>query len=106
MIQPRKKICLLVCSSLPSLQNDKLNELLKKVPELSIIADVKPFFVFGKSSVNITPEVWVSLAEEIKQKINNYDGFVIIHGVGNLLYTSSAISFLLQNLAISLKIIW
>lgn len=89
---------MLICGSIPGLQKDKLNEWLAQMPEVSIIAEIEPVFVFGKSSVNITPEIWIKLAQEIRQRIDKFAGFVVIHGVGNVLFTSTALSFLLQNL--------
>jgi len=98
MVNHNKKICLLICSSVPGLQKDKLNDWLSQMPEIKIIAEIEPVFVFGKNSVEITPETWIKLASEINQRLDKFSGFVVIHGADNLLYTSSAISFLLQNL--------
>jgi len=71
---------------------------LSSMPELNIIADIEPVFVFKHSAADITPEVWLRLAKEIYQRLDKADGFVILHGIDNLLYTSAALSFLLQNL--------
>ncbi len=71
---------------------------LASMPELGIIADVRPIFVFQKPSADITPDVWIKLAREIYQNFDKAEGFVVLHGADNLLYTSSALSFLLQNL--------
>jgi len=98
MILKRKKVCLLVCSSIFGLHKDKLNDWVKQMPELGIIADIEPVFVFSGNSIDIKPEVWIKLAQEISRRMSQYDGFVVIHGVDNLLYTASALSFLLQNL--------
>jgi L-asparaginase len=44
-------------------------------------------------------EVWVTLAELIKEKYDLFDGFVILHGSDTMSFTASALSFMLQNLA-------
>ena len=76
----------------------KKKDWLDSMPELGIIADVQPVFVFQKLSADITPDVWVKLAREIYNNFDKAAGFVVLHGADNLLYTSSALSFLLQNL--------
>jgi L-asparaginase len=95
MFSPNKKIYLMVASQPAGLQG---KEWLSAVPELGIIANVQPIFVFKKPSADITSDVWVRLAKEIYQNFDKASGFVVMHGIDNLLYTSSVISFLLQNL--------
>ncbi len=95
MFSPNKKIYLLVANHL---SNIKEKDWLSAIPELGIIANVEPVFVFRKSSVDITPEIWIRLAKEIYERSDKAAGFVVLHGLDNLLYTSAAISFLLQNL--------
>lgn len=95
MFPATKKVYLMITSQ-PA--GSKKKDWLASMPELGIIADVHPVFVFPKSSADITPEVWVKLAREIYQSFDKAAGFVVLHGVDNLLYTSSALSFLLQNL--------
>lgn len=94
----RKKVCLLICSSLLEFPSNKLDSWLRQIPELNIIADVEPVLVFGGHSADITPEAWLKAATEIHRRLTRYAGFVVIHGVDNLLYTASALSFLIQNL--------
>lgn len=50
-------------------------------------------------SSNMDTEVWVTLAELIKEKYDLFDGFVILHGSDTMSFTASALSFMLQNLA-------
>ena len=76
----------------------KQKDWLKSMPELGIIADVEPVFVFDQNSVDITPAVWIKLAQEIHKRMNDATGFVVLHSVDNLLYTAAALSFMLQNL--------
>lgn len=95
MAVKNKKIFLMVCG-LPLAGKQK--DWLKSMPELGIIADVEPVFVFDQNSVDITPAVWIKLAQEIHKRMNEATGFVVLHSVDNLLYTAAALSFMLQNL--------
>ncbi|MFA5021772.1 MAG: asparaginase domain-containing protein [Patescibacteria group bacterium] len=95
MDNDRKKIYLMICNQSTNL---KQQDWLEQMPELNILADVKPVLIFNQPSADITPKIWLKLAKEIQQRFNQTDGFVILHSVDNLLYTSCALSFLLQNL--------
>ena len=55
-------------------------------------------------SANIFPEDWSALAERISECRNDYDGIVVIHGTDTLAYTSSMLSFMLQNINIPVVI--
>jgi L-asparaginase len=50
-------------------------------------------------SSNMNPEIWAALAELIKEKYDEFDGFVILHGSDTMSFTAAALSFMLQNLA-------
>lgn len=41
---------------------------------------------------------WVRLAVAIQLFYRDFDGFVILHGTDTMCYTSSALSFMLENL--------
>lgn len=41
---------------------------------------------------------WIRIATEIELNYNLYDAFVILHGTDTMSYTSSALSFLLEDL--------
>lgn len=49
-------------------------------------------------SSNLNPEVWIKLAQLIKENYKKYDGFVILHGTDTMAYSASALSFMLENL--------
>ncbi|MCD4698257.1 MAG: asparaginase [Bacteroidales bacterium] len=49
-------------------------------------------------SSNMDPKAWAMIVEVIKEKYEEYDGFVILHGSDTMAYTASALSFMLQNL--------
>jgi len=50
-------------------------------------------------SSNMSPNDWQFIAEDIKTHYNDYDGFVVLHGTDTMAYTSSALSFMLENLS-------
>jgi L-asparaginase len=52
-----------------------------------------------KDSSNIDPEVWIKMAEIIKDGYNAFDGFVVLHGTDTMAYSASALSYMLENLA-------
>jgi len=49
-------------------------------------------------SSNMTKEVWVKLANIIKEAYDKFNGFVILHGSDTMAYTASALSYMLENL--------
>lgn len=77
------------------------NHLLEQVPELAQLPchiDTTSFEHPVDSSV-MKPEHWINMAEIIRDRYEEYHGFVILHGSDTLAYTSSALSFLLENIA-------
>ena len=50
-------------------------------------------------SSNVTPAMWVELAERIGENYDKFDGFVVLHGSDTMAHSASALSFLLENLA-------
>lgn len=50
-------------------------------------------------SSNMNPAIWKELAELIREKYDEFDGFVILHGSDTMSFTAAALSFMLQNLA-------
>ncbi len=41
---------------------------------------------------------WIRIATDIELNYSNFDGFVILHGTDTMSYTSSALSFMLEDL--------
>ncbi|MEG1554032.1 MAG: type I asparaginase [Rikenellaceae bacterium] len=73
----------------------------EEVPELkkfNLNIDTYTFDPLIDSS-NVKPALWVELAEIIKGKYNQYDGFVVLHGTDTMAYSASALSFMLTNLS-------
>ncbi|MFA6098625.1 MAG: asparaginase domain-containing protein [Patescibacteria group bacterium] len=107
MPKSNQKIALLFCGGSALIADDKVLSVqksadikpwLEAVPEISLIADIEPVFVFGEDASEIKPELWGRLAREIAKLYDKCDGFVITHGVDTMIYTASMMSFMLQNL--------
>lgn len=49
-------------------------------------------------SCNIGPWYWVELARIIDESYDRYEGFVVMHGTDTMVYTASALSFMLEGL--------
>jgi L-asparaginase len=50
-------------------------------------------------SCNVGPKEWQQIAGIIEHRYNDFDGFVILHGTDTMVYTASALSFMLRELA-------
>lgn len=50
-------------------------------------------------SSDMSPNDWQQIANDIQQHYQEYDGFIILHGTDTMAYTSSALSFMLENLS-------
>src|SRR3989338_2681498 len=75
-----------------------VESLLRLEPRLSEIAKCDVEYIDNIDSTNITSKHWDKMSEVIAKKYNDYDGFVITHGTDTMAYTSSALSWTLQNL--------
>ncbi|MFD2789183.1 L-asparaginase 1 [Arenibacter antarcticus] len=75
-------------------------KLLKHIPELNQldcdIDSVSFETPIDSSNMNITS--WVVIAEIIEVHYASHDGFVVLHGSDTMSYTSSALSYMLENL--------
>ncbi len=76
------------------------SQILEEVPELAKFAVKIDSYTFDPliDSSDVEPSLWVSLAELIKERYEQYDGFVILHGTDTMAYSASALSFMLKNL--------
>lgn len=78
----------------------QLEELKSEVPyEVEGLCDEggDPMEPLDSSDINLTH--WGAMASHIGRRYDDYDGFVILHGTDTMAYTSSALSFMLGNLA-------
>ena len=76
------------------------NHLVSSMPEFKLIQaeiDVRKFDPPIDSS-DMDPMRWAEIVSIIAKNYDDYDGFVILHGTDTMAYTSSALSFMLENL--------
>lgn len=75
------------------------NSISKQIPALQSFGYNLETISFEKpiDSAALKPDTWVKLAEILKEKHSEYDGFVILHGTDTMAYTASALSFMLQD---------
>jgi L-asparaginase len=73
------------------------NELIEHVPEIQKIANIEVEIPLNKDSAESGIYEWRLLSKLIYQRMEKYDGFVIIHGTDTMAYTASALSFSLLN---------
>ena len=73
------------------------DEILSFVPEIKKICDVDTLYISNIDSTNVTIKHWQMMANAIKDNYEKYDAFVITHGTDTLAYTSSALSYMIQN---------
>lgn len=74
--------------------------LIDNVPKIKRLDyDIDSFqFDVPLDSSAMTPSHWQDIAYCIECFYNKYDGFVVLHGTDTMAYTSSALSFMLENL--------
>lgn len=82
--------------------NGHLTDSLNGLPEFH--RDEMPEFTINEyqpliDSSNMTPSDWQRIADDIKAHYDDYDGFVVLHGTDTMAYTSSALSFMFENLS-------
>ena len=79
-----------------------LSETIAAMPEF-YHDDMPEFEIFEYNplidSANVSPEIWHTLAIDIKKRYHDFDGFLILHGTDTMSYTASALSFVFENLS-------
>ena len=70
---------------------------------LADCGDALPRYTFHEyatpiDSANAMPHDWQTIARDIAVRYANHDGFVILHGTDTMVYTASALSYMLQGL--------
>ncbi len=76
---------------------DQIN---RRLPEIKELAEIEYRELFNLDSSNMQSRHWQVLAKEIHKNLSNFDGFVIIHGTDSMVYTATALSFMLRNLPV------
>lgn len=76
------------------------SQILEKIPELQqlncVITSVS--FKIPIDSSNMNTQSYIDIVEIIENNYNDFDGFVVLTGSDTMSYTSSAISFMIENL--------
>ncbi len=107
MVKARKKITLLLAGGTALLDQNKrlltvqspedIELWLKQMPELGLLAEIEPIFVASENDI-LTPEHWQEMAGQIAERLETSSGFVVVSRADQLLLTTNALSFLLQNI--------
>lgn len=69
-------------------------QLLKYIPDISSYCAVDCLQLMTLDSTNIQPKHWVRIAAAIRDRYDQYDGFVVSHGTDTMAYTAAAMSYL------------
>ncbi|MEL6721617.1 MAG: asparaginase [Pseudomonadota bacterium] len=96
-----------------SLAPKPFSDLLRHIPGIAATEPQKPDFlkldggnmiqldfdsIEPVDSSDISPAYWTQIAQKIQAAYTDYDGFVVLHGTDTMAYTSSALSFIFENL--------
>ena len=72
-------------------------DVLRAVPDLAGRANYRGRVVANILSENMTPDVWIDLAEAVHEEIAaGADGVVVMHGTDTMQFSASALSFMLD----------
>jgi len=76
------------------------SQIQEEVPELGKFEVNIDHYTFDPliDSSDVEPSLWQDLANLIKDKYEEYDGFVVLHGTDTMSYSASALSFMLDGL--------
>ncbi|WBW97094.1 asparaginase [Oceanirhabdus sp. W0125-5] len=75
-----------------------IDDLLERVPGIKDLCHITGKHIFNIDSSNMNPKFWIHIAKTIYDNYKDYDGFVITHGTDTMAYTSSALTYMLQNI--------
>lgn len=53
--------------------------------------------LFELDSTNMTPQNWITAAKRIRERYDEFDGFVVTHGTDTMGYAAASLSCLIQN---------
>lgn len=73
-------------------------QILSYIPEIEQICHLSGVSVMSVDSTNMNPKLMIKIAETIKEKYDEYDGFVVTHGTDTMGYTAAALTYMLQNI--------
>lgn len=73
-------------------------DIITLVPELKDMCHIDVTEIMIIDSSNLSPHHWVMMIDTIEKNYDNYDGFVITHGTDTMAYSSSMLSWAIENL--------
>ena len=73
------------------------HQLLSYLPRIAQLCHVDCIQLYSLDSTNIRPCHWLGLARAIRERYDQYDGFVISHGTDTMAYTAAALRYLIQD---------
>ena len=79
---------------IPALSSEQL---LSYLPEIGEDFQLTTKALYSLDSTDVTPEHWLTIAEEIRNSYDDFDGFVVCHGTDTMAYTAAALSYLIQD---------
>ena len=71
-------------------------QLLKRIPAISEICAADCVQLLNLDSTNIGPAHWLRMVRCLRERWEEYDGFVLTHGTDTMAYTAAALSYLVQ----------
>lgn len=71
-------------------------QLLAAVPRIGELCEVDCLQLYSLDSTSLRPAHWQELARAIRERYDDYDGFVVSHGTDTMAYTAAALSYLIQ----------
>ena len=72
-------------------------EILSYVPAIGDLCRVEAVQLMNLDSTNVGPSHWLKIAGAVRERYDDYDGFVITHGTDTMAYTAAALSYLIQD---------
>lgn len=72
-------------------------EILSCVPAIGDLCQVEAVQLMNLDSTNVGPGHWLEIAGAVRERYDDYDGFVITHGTDTMAYTAAALSYLIQD---------
>lgn len=78
----------------PALSSEELLSYIPEVRDLCRIDTVQPF---NLDSTDMRPEDWLAITRLIRDRYEDYDGFVITHGTDTMAYAAATFYYLIQN---------
>ena len=72
-------------------------EILSYVPAIGDLCRVEAVQLMNLDSTNVGPGHWLKIAGAVRERYDDYDGFVITHGTDTMAYTAAALSYLIQD---------